>query len=111
MGRSIADWRRAQVCLVGADRAWPAGDAHLDLRRPESLRLELNAVAQSGLVDLRRGRADDARLEAEHFALVRQGQLSVPVDLTGDGSTLLHILVLDLEKVGKVGLGLDADVE
>src|SRR5262245_66109874 len=111
MGSSIADRRRAQVCLVGADRAWPAGCAHLDLRRPESLRLEMNAEAQPGLVDLRRRRADDARPASEHFALVRQGQTSVPVDVTGDRSLLLHSLVLDLEKVGEVRVGLDADVE
>ena len=82
---------------------------HAQLCRPDPVRLETDPEGQAGLVDLRRRRRRDRRRPPEHLALVGEHQTAV-LHPTRVAALLLE-RVLDLEQVGEVAPGLEANPE
>src|SRR5262249_25099950 len=82
-------------------------DGDLELGRPASVGLEPDLEGEALLVDPRRSRRRDDRCAPIRLALVAEQQPTV-LD-PGRVLSLLLERVLDLEEVGEVAAGLDAD--
>src|SRR5262249_53150086 len=82
---------------------------HLEASAPLPVRLDMNAEPQALLVDLDRRGGGDERLPNEAISLVTEQHATV-----GDAAvelTLLGQRVLDLEQIGEIRTGGDANVE